>query len=92
VHVVDRTVSDVEVLNRQTNEYEPIDPDKIYTVATIDYCVSGGGFRDVLKPCKIIHRGEVLYRDILVEYLEKNLGGHVSNDYSEPQGRIKIIY
>jgi 2',3'-cyclic-nucleotide 2'-phosphodiesterase (5'-nucleotidase family) len=92
VHVADRTVSDVEVLNKQTNEYEPIDPDKIYTVATIDYCVTGGGFRDVLKPCKIIQRGDVLYRDILVEYLEKTLSGHVSNDYAEPQGRIKIIY
>ena len=90
-HVNDRTVSDVEVLNRQTGEYEPIDPKKIYTVATIDYCVSGGGFRDVLKGCKVVHRGEVLYRDILVEFLEKNLGGHVSNDYAEPQGRIKII-
>ncbi len=90
-HVNDRTVSDVEVLNKQTNEYEPIDPEKTYTVATIDYCVNGGGFRDVLKHSRVIHRGEVLYRDILVEYLEKTLGGHVSNDYAEPQGRIKII-
>lgn len=90
-HVSDRTISDVEVLNSQTGAYEPIEPDKKYTVATIDYCVSGGGFRDVIKNCTVIHRGKVLYRDILVEYLEKTLGGHVSNDYAEPQGRIKII-
>ena len=91
-YVQDHTVSDVEVLNKETGEYEPIDPEKTYTVSTIDYCVSGGGFRDVLKHCKIIQRGEILYRDILVEYLEKNLGGQLSNDYAEPQGRIKIIH
>ena len=92
VHVADHSVSDVEVLNKQTGEYEPIDPGKIYTVATIDYCVNGGGFYDVLKNCKVIERGDVLYRDIFVQYLEKNLGGHITNDYAEPQGRIKIIY
>ena len=58
---------------------------------TIDYCVTGGGFRDVLKNSRIKERGDQLYRDVFVEYLEKNLGGHVSNDYAEPQGRIKII-
>lgn len=91
VHVADKTVSDVEVLNKTNGQYEPIDPKKMYTVATIDYCVTGGGFRDILKPCKVLERGEVLYRDIFVQFLEKNLGGHISNDYLEPQGRIKII-
>ena len=91
VHVADHSVSDVEVLNKKTGEYEPIDPEKIYTVGTIDYCVTGGGFYDMLKNCKVIERGDVLYRDIFVEFLEKNLGGHISNDYAEPQGRIKII-
>lgn len=92
VNGTEHQVSDVEVLNKETGAYEPIEPDKTYTVATIDYCVTGGGFRDVLKKCKIIHRGDVLYRDILVEYLEKTLGGQVPGDYAEPQERIKIIY
>jgi 2',3'-cyclic-nucleotide 2'-phosphodiesterase (5'-nucleotidase family) len=89
--VADHSISDVEVLNKTTGEYEPIDPDRIYTVGTIDYCVTGGGFYDMLKNCKVIERGDVLYRDIFVEFLEKNLGGHISTDYAEPQGRIKII-
>ncbi|MCR5049548.1 MAG: 5'-nucleotidase C-terminal domain-containing protein [Paludibacteraceae bacterium] len=91
VHVADRTVSDVEVLNRD-GQYEPINPKRTYTIGTIDYCVTGGGFYDMLKDCKVIHRGNELYRDVLVRYLESNLGGHVSNDYAEPQGRIHIIY
>lgn len=91
VHVADKTVSDVEVLNKTTGEYEPIDPNKNYTIATIDYCVTGGGFYDMLKDCKVLERGDVLYRDVFVQFLEKNLGGRISNDYLEPQGRIKII-
>ena len=90
IHVSDRSITDVEVLNRQTGAYEPINPDKKYSVATLDYCVTGGGFRDVLKRCRVLHRGDMLYRDVLVQYMEKNLGGHVSNDYLEPQGRIII--
>lgn len=92
VHVTGHTVTDVEVLNKETGQYEPIDPNKTYSVSTIDYCVTGGGFYDKLKNCNVIYRGDVLYRDVFVEYVVKNLGGHISNDYSEPQGRIKIIY
>lgn len=91
VDVTSRSVSEVEVLNRQTGTYEPIDPAKVYTVATMDYCVSGGGFRDVLKRCKVLYRGDILYRDVMVQYIEQKLGGHVSNDYAAPQGRIRII-
>ena len=90
VHVADRTVSDVEVLNHE-GQYEPIDPQRTYTVSTLDYCVTGGGFYDMLKDCKVVYRGNELYRDVLVRYLEHNLGGRISNDYAEPQGRIRII-
>ena len=87
----EREAVEIAISMAREKGFTAFDPEKTYTVATIDYCVTGGGFRDVLKNSKVIHRGEVLYRDILVEYLEKTLGGHVSNDYAEPQGRIKII-
>ena len=90
VHTATRTVSDVEVLNKETGAYEPIDPARTYSIATIDYCVTGGGFYDMLKDCKVLYRGDVLYRDIFVRFLENNLGGRISNDYLEPQGRIRI--
>lgn len=90
VHTATKTVSDVEVLDKETGAYEPIDPARTYSIATIDYCVTGGGFYDMLKDCKVLYRGDVLYRDIFVQFLENNLGGRISNDYLEPQGRIKI--
>ena len=89
--VSDHSVYDIEVLNKQTNAYEPLDLNKTYTIATIDYCVTGGGFYDVLKNAKVVQRFDILYRDVLVEFLEKNLGGNISNDYLEPQGRIRIV-
>ena len=70
---------------------KPLDLNKTYTIATIDYCVTGGGFYDVLKNAKVVQRFDILYRDVLVEFLEKNLGGNISNDYLEPQGRIRIV-
>ncbi|MBR1809479.1 MAG: bifunctional metallophosphatase/5'-nucleotidase [Paludibacteraceae bacterium] len=91
VSVADHKVSDVEVLSKASGEYEPLDLKRTYTVATIDYCVTGGGFYYVLKDCRVLSRADKLYRDVFVEYLEKNLGGHISNDYLEPQGRIKIL-
>lgn len=91
IHTADRTVSHVEVFNRETGKYEPVEPEKKYKVTTLDYCVTGGGFRDVLKHCNVIDRGDLLYRDALVQYLEKQLHGRLSGDYAEPQGRITII-
>ena len=89
--ISDHSVFDIEVLNKETNQYEPLDENKLYTIATIDYCITGGGFYDVLKNAKVVKRFDILYRDALVHFLEKDLGGRISNDYLEPQGRIKII-
>ncbi len=44
----ERIVS-VEVLNPETGEYEPLDPDAIYTVATNDYMRHGGDGYSMLK-------------------------------------------
>lgn len=92
VVVADHSIKDVQILNKATGSYEPIDPDKNYTVATIDYCVSGGGFRYVLKDAKILTETNKLYRDMLVDYISDNLKAHIGSQYAEPQGRITIIY
>ena len=92
VVVADHSIKDVQILNKATGSYEPIEPDKNYTVATIDYCVSGGGFRYVLKDAKILTETNKLYRDMLVDYISDNLKAHIGSQYAEPQGRITIIY
>lgn len=90
VHLSNHAVTDVQVLGKD-GRYEPIDPDRIYTVATIDYCIHSNGLRGVLKGSKALKRTSVLYRDVLLEYIEKALGGKIGPEYAKPQGRITIV-
>ncbi len=83
-------VSDISILNKQTGRYEPLDTTRTYTLATIDYCLTGGGFQGLLKNNKIIEHTTVNYSDCLIQYLTKKLNGHIGKDYAEPQGRIRI--
>lgn len=90
IHAISHTVSDVMVLNKDGN-YEPIDPERIYSVATIDYCITSDGLRGVLRGSKPLKRTSVLYRDVVEEYLTKGLNGHIPERYAKPQGRITIV-
>jgi len=92
VHVADRYVTDVQVLNTKTSQYEPIDRDRTYTLATTDYCATGGGLDAKLAGTKIVKEAFILYSSALVEYVEKVLKGHIGEEYAEPQGRITIKY
>lgn len=85
-----RTVSDVLVLQAD-GTYAPIDPDRHYTVALSDYCVTEGGLNGVFKGCKMLVVSHVLYRDYFTDYVQKVLGGNIGNDYATPQGRITIV-
>lgn len=84
------SIKDVLVLNKGTNTYEPLAPQKTYTLATIDYCISGGGFRNVLKDAKMVKDGIMLYSDALVEYITQKLNGRIGAEYAGPQGRITV--
>lgn len=84
-------VSDIKVLNKKSGEYEPIDFDAKYTVATIDYIAVGGGMYNTLKGCKILRKDLIVDKDALIEYISKNQNGHVGQEYAKPQGRIKFI-
>lgn len=84
-------VSDVMVLDKLTGEYKPIDPQRTYTVATTDYCVTGGGLQSVFKQCAATAKGQgINYRDILIKYITEKHGGTVPEQYRTAQGRIMI--
>ena len=84
-------VSDVMVLDRQTGEYLPVDPQRTYTVATTDYCVTGGGLQSVFKQCTITSKGQTLnYREILIKYIKEKYNSTVPELYRYPQGRITV--
>lgn len=92
VNVGDKRVSDVLVENKTGGGFEPLDLERTYQLATIDYCITGGGFMGLLKHNKVTKQTGVNYSDCLIQYLQKTLRGHIGKQYSKPQGRITIKY
>ena len=89
VHTSDHHLSDVSVLGEK-GAWEPLDPEKTYTLATITYCVNGGGFGKLLWDCAGYENTGILYRDAVAKYITEALGGHIGAEYAAPQGRISF--
>ena len=84
----ERRVSGVEILDKQSGEYKEIELSRRYTMATLDYLIlelGGSGIFKGVEPDPTYWGADV---EILRSYLEKNLGGTIGSEYSEPQGRI----
>ncbi|MBQ4277466.1 MAG: 5'-nucleotidase C-terminal domain-containing protein, partial [Bacteroidaceae bacterium] len=90
VHTSTRTISDLRILDPATGNYQPVRPDATYTLATIDYCISGGGFYGILKNNKILRNNIAAYCECLVKYITQHLDGHIGQEYISPAGRITI--
>ncbi len=87
----ERRVSNVEVQNRETGEYEPLDVNATYTIASIEYLLveSGNGYT-MFDGAVIIDDKEVVDTQTVEDYI-KLLGGTIGEEYAEPQGRINIL-
>lgn len=82
-------VYDVRVLNRATGEYEPMEADKLYTFACIDYfLISLGGGMSMLEDAKIISNNEMLDVECVEKYLTEHLGGVIDEKYGAVRPRI----
>jgi 2',3'-cyclic-nucleotide 2'-phosphodiesterase (5'-nucleotidase family) len=90
IHAGSHTVTDVMVQDEGAETYQPLDPNGKYTVATIDYALSGGFYR-TLQNCKLVSLTEVLSRDALSEHLVVNLNGVMPDKYKDVEGRITIL-
>ncbi len=68
----------------------PLDPEKIYRLATIDYLAKGGDYMSSLRRGKVIAKGRnVLYDDMLEELRHGIYKGKTINPSSQP--RMKPI-
>ena len=85
-----RRVSDVMVLNKDTNEYEPIDPDKTYSVACHNYLFksAGDGYNMFQDNVFLVDEAIADYQ-VLINYIRDVLQGDLSG-YKEVQGRITV--
>lgn len=88
----DDLVTDVLILDAASQEYKPVDLSRTYTLATIDYCITGGGLQSKLKKNKVIKNKIMIYNECLINYVTEKLQSHITSQYAEPQGRITINY
>lgn len=85
-------VQNIQVLNKATGKYEPLDTAKKYTLAGINYTLksSGDGFT-MFKDNKILKDEVAVDNEILITYLTEHLNGVVGSDYANPAGQGRIV-
>ena len=88
----ERRVKKVEILNKETGKYEPLDPKKTYTFAASSYMAidHGDGFA-MMDRCTNIQDLGILDTDIIQNFLENYKNNHVGTEYAGLEGRIKDI-
>lgn len=70
----------------------PLDPERTYTVASHNYLVKNGGDgNNVFKNCKVLIDESMLDNQVIINYITKNLGGVIGEEYSNPYGQGRII-
>lgn len=84
-----RRVIGAWVLDKETGEYEAVNPQKEYTIAASTYLVKdhGDGYA-MMAECTDIDDAGRLDTDIILSYTEDYLHGKVPDSYAQPQGRI----
>lgn len=90
IHTASHKVTDVLIQEKGTDTYTPLDPQGKYIIAINGYYRTGG-FYSTLQSCRLIRVIDQLTRDVLTDYLEKNLNGVIPAIYKESQGRITIV-
>lgn len=90
IHSRSHAVSDIEIL-QEDGSYMPLDLQRTYSVALTNYNHEGGGFCDCFKKCPVLYESTLRYYEALSDYIGQVLGGRLSEAYTQPQGRIKIV-
>lgn len=90
-----KEVSDLSVLDTLSGDYVPIDITKRYTLATIEYAITGGGLHGRLRNVPCMKDYDVTDTDVVIWFLEEVLHGTLPLRYATVQGRINnksVIY
>lgn len=71
---------------------EPVDPEKIYTLASHNYKIKdmGDGYTHFADN-KILQDEVMIDNQVLINYIVNELGGVVGEDYADPYGQGRIV-
>lgn len=86
----ERRVKDVYVLNKN-GVYEPLDPNKEYTVASHNYLIkSGGDGITVFKDNELLMDEGMSDYQVVITYIVDHLNGIIGDKYKDIEGRITV--
>jgi 2',3'-cyclic-nucleotide 2'-phosphodiesterase (5'-nucleotidase family) len=75
-------VSDVMIDGKE------LDPDAIYTLAIAGYLLTGGDGYTMFGDANIYSTTGLCDNEVVMKYIQENLGGVIPEKYAQPQGRI----
>ena len=71
---------------------QPLDPNRTYKLASHNYMLlSGGDGMTMFSGCNVLLQDVAVDVDVLYNYINKNLGGVVGEDYANPRGQGRIV-
>ncbi len=71
---------------------EPLDLEKTYTLAGLNYTLTDtGDGLTAFNGCTLLKRSDEMDYEILAQYLSGTLGGVVGEEYSDPYGQGRIV-
>jgi 2',3'-cyclic-nucleotide 2'-phosphodiesterase (5'-nucleotidase family) len=85
-----RRVSHVQIWDKASQQYLPVDLNRTYTLASFDYQIKNLGCAGIFRYATL--QEEHLPQDIevLATYIREVLGGHIGRAYQSTEGRITI--
>ena len=85
-----RRVSQVEILDRKSGTYQPVDLKREYTLASFDYQIKNLGNAGIFRYAKL--KDDYLGQDVdvLASYITNVLKGRIGSEYKTGDGRIRI--
>ena len=82
-----RRVSNLQVFDKTSGEYLPVDIDRVYTLGGISYNITDMGCNGIFRYTTLLQDNMGQDVEILSAYLN-HLGGTVGEEYSKTEGRI----
>lgn len=88
----ERRVRNVMVLNQESNQYEAIDLEASYELASHNYLLlEQGGGATMFQGAKVISDSGMLDVELLEVYITEYLDGAIGEEYRASQGRIGLV-
>ena len=85
-----RRVSHLRVLDTETGEYNPVDLNCTYTIASIDYLIFDLGSSGILRYVEPEDTYWTTDLEAIIHYIDE-LGGVIGQEYGDPEGRIVVV-